>query len=146
MPSDEEVQNALLAIYSRLGAIEGKVNLVARAEREQIRGLLEKAVREDPLIGQIYLLLDGVRTQKEIVEKLAEYGIKPSQPTVSRRMAAMETEHGIADLVQGGNTKIYRKDAAMEKVLNLTRNIRKWLADEKQTVPEEPTRRRKKPS
>jgi hypothetical protein len=146
MASDEEVQNALLAIHSRLGAIEGKVNLVARAEREQIRGLLKETVKDDPLIGQIYLLLDGVRTQKDIVEKLAEYGVTPSQPTVSRRMAAMETEHGIADLVEGGNTKIYRKDVAMENVLNLTRNIRKWLADDKQTVPEESTRRKRKPS
>jgi DNA-binding transcriptional ArsR family regulator len=146
MPTDDEVQNALLAIHSRLGAIEGKVNLVAWAEREQIRGLLEQTIREDPLIGQIYLLLDGNRTQKEIHEKLAEYGITPSQPTVSRRMAAMETEHGIADLVQGGNTKIYRKDVAMENVLNLTRNIRKWLADGKAIVPEEAARRRRKPS
>jgi hypothetical protein len=144
--NNEEVQNALLAIHSRLGTIEGKVNLVARAERDQIRGLLEKVVRGDPLIGQIYLLLDGTRTQKDVHEALVQYGITPSQPTVSRRMAAMETEHGIADLVQGGNTKIYRKDVAMEKVLNLTGNIRKWLVDEKQIVPEEPARRQKKTS
>lgn len=133
-------------MHSRLGVIEGKVNLVARAERKQLLALLEETVRKDPLLGQIYLLLDGSRTQKEVHETLVAAGVDVSQPTVSRRMTLMETEHGIADLVQGGgNTKIYGKDAAMEKVLNLTQNIRKWLEAEEAVVPEQPTRRRAKP-
>jgi hypothetical protein len=143
MPNNEAVENALYALHSRLGVIEGKVNLVARAERKQLLALLEEIVREDPLVGQIYLLLDGARTQKEVHEKLVEYGIETSQPTVSRRMALMETEYGIADLIQGGNTKIYGKDPAMETVLNLTKNTRKWLGEEKQTIPEQASRRRK---
>jgi hypothetical protein len=131
--TDDEIQDALLSIYSRLGGIEGKVNLVARAERARILEDTESSVRKQPLIGQIYLLLDGKRTQKEIQDILAKFGITPSQPTVSRRMSEMETEHGMADLVRRG---VYRKDPQMEKVLNLSKNIRKWLDDEKQTVPE----------
>jgi hypothetical protein len=145
MADDEKVENALYAVHSRLGVIEGKVNLVARAERRHLLELLEETVKKDPLIGQIYLLLDGTRTQKEVHEKLREHGVDVSQPTVSRRMGLMETEHGIADLVSGGgNTKVFQKDPAMEKVLNLTQNIRRWLGDEKQPVPEPPARRRRK--
>jgi DNA-binding transcriptional ArsR family regulator len=143
MVDDERLQIVLSAVHARLGVIEGKVNLVARAERRQLLELLEQSVRDDPLLGQIYLILDGSRTQKDVHEKLQEFKINVSQPTVSRRMSAMETEHGIIDLIQGGNTKIYGKDMAMEKVLNLTSNIRKWLLDEKQVVPEPPARRRK---
>jgi DNA-binding transcriptional ArsR family regulator len=142
MADDEAIQNALLAVHSRLGVIEGKVNLVARAERQVLLSLLEETVRKDSLIGQIYLLLDGNRTQKEVHEKLKAAGIEVSQPTVSRRMVQMETEHGIVDLAVGGNTSVYRKDPAMEKVLNLASNVRKWLVDEKQVVPEPPARRR----
>ena len=146
MRDDAKIENALYAVHSRLGVIEGKVNLVARAERKELLALLEQTVRGDPLLGQIYLLLDGNRTQKDVLEKLRKYGITPSQATVSRRMTIMETEHGIVDLIQGGNAKIYGKDPTMETVLNLRRNIRKWLADEDQIVPEQPTRRvRKKP-
>jgi DNA-binding transcriptional ArsR family regulator len=145
MADDRTIENALYAVHSRLGVIEGKVNLVARAEREQLLTLLEKTVRKDPLLGQIYLLLDGNRTQKEVHEMLVAAGVDVSQPTVSRRMTLMETEHGIADLVQGGNTKVYGKDAAMEKVLNLTKSIRKWLEMEKAVLPEQPTRRRRGP-
>ena len=146
MPLDDEVQNALLAIHSRLGSIEGKVNLVARADRLAFLQILEETVRKQPLVGQIYLLLDGKRSQRELREKLLEFGIQASQPTVSRRMTEMETDHGMVDLVQGGAIKIYRKDREMEQILNLTRNIRKWLEDENQEVPEQATRRRARKS
>ena len=144
MPDDGKIENALYAVHSRLGVIEGKVNLVARAERKQLLALLEQTIRKDPLLGQIYLLLDGNRTQKKIHEDLVAAGVAVSQPTVSRRMALMETEHGIAELIQGGNTVVYGKDPAMEKVLNLTQNTRKWLESERAVVPELPVRRRRK--
>lgn len=144
MATEEEINNALLAIHSRLGVIEGKVNLVARAHKQTSLADIEKAIRAKPLLGQIYLLLDGLRTQTEILEKLREYGISTSAMGVSRAMTSLETEYGMADLVKGGASKVFRKDAEAERVLNLTANVRKWLMGEGQTVPEAPQRRRKK--
>jgi hypothetical protein len=146
MGDDEELQNALLAIHSRLGTIEGKINLVARAEREELLRVLEEAVRRDPLLGQIYLLIDGKRTQQEILAELTTFGILSSQPTVSRRMGNLVTEYGIADPIGVGAGTVFRKNRAAEDVLNLARRVRKWLESEQQPVPETPTRRpRKKP-
>jgi hypothetical protein len=144
VPTEEEINNALLAIYSRLGVIEGKVNLVARAHKQASLKDIEAAVRRTPLLGQIYLLLDGVRTQKEIHAKLGDFSITTSPMSVSRALRDMETEYGMADLVKGGASKVFRKDAASERTFNLSANIRKWLAAEGQTVPEQPQRRRRK--
>ena len=119
MAIDEEIQNALLAIHSRLGTIEGKVTLVARADRKRILEALKEVVEKNPLVAQIYLLLDGKRNQGDIFEELGKRGIKTSAMGVSRRMREMETEYGIADLVQGGRSKILRKNREMEDVLNL---------------------------
>lgn len=141
MATDEEIQNALVAIHSRLGTIEGKITLVARADRERVLSVLEGVVRKNAMVGQIYLLLDGKRTQRQIGEELAKYSINTSEATVSRRMAEMATEHGIADLVRGGATKTYRKNREMEDVLNLSKNVRDWLEDGSKTVPVQPTRR-----
>lgn len=141
MADEEEIQNALLAIYSRLGTIEGKINLVARAEREQILGVLEEAVRLDPLLGQIYLLLDGKRTQQEILAELTRFGISSSQPTVSRRMANLVTEYGIADPIGAGAGTVLRRNRSAEDVLNLTLRVRRWLEGEQQQVPETPAKR-----
>jgi hypothetical protein len=133
MATEDDLQDALLAIHSRLGLIEGKVNVVARADRDRIMTVTEETVRKQPSIGQIYLLLDGNRAQKEIHEALLANGIKISQPTVSRRMAEMETEHGMVELVRRG---VYRRDHGMEKVLNLSKNIRRWLGADGNIVPE----------
>jgi hypothetical protein len=144
MPTEEEIDNALLAIYSRLGVIEGKVNLVARAHKQTSLEDIETAVRKTPLLGQTYLLLDGSRTQTEILVKLGEYGITTSAMGVSRCMKNLETEYGMADLVNAGSSKVFRKDPESEKVLNLSATIRKWLAAEGQTIPEQALRRRRK--
>jgi hypothetical protein len=142
MATDDEVQNALLAIHSRLGTIEGKVNLVARAERESVLHVLQEAVQKDPLLGQIYLLLDGSLSQKDVHERLKQYGIVTSQPTVSRRMTDLVSEFGVADPI--GTGAVLRKNKAAEDILNLSRRIRGWLQDGGHAVPEEPRRKPRK--
>lgn len=142
MPSDEEIHSALLAIHSRLGSVEGKVNLVARANRPGLLADLEELVAKAPLIGQIYLLLDGKRSQQDVLAALTAAGITTSQQTVSRRMGEMETDHGIADLVKLGT---YRRDAQMEQILNLSKKIRKWLFDAGHVVPESKPGRKRRP-
>lgn len=127
MPTDDsEIQNALLAIHSRLGTIEGKLNLVARADREEILEALQAVITRDPLLGQIYLLIDGQRSQQEILKELTDQGIDTSQPTVSRRMDDLVTEYGVADEVRRG---VLRRNRAAEDILNLARKVRKWLED-----------------
>lgn len=141
MPTDDEIHSALLGIYSRLGSVEGKVNLVARANGTELLEALEKTVTKAPLIGQLYLLLDGKRSQQDLVAALTAAGVSTSQQTVSRRMGEMETDHGIADLVKFGT---YRRDPQMEQILNLSKKVRKWLSDAGHTVPEPPSGRKRK--
>lgn len=142
--TDDETQNALLAIHSRLGTIEGKINLVARAEREAILDALQGAIAKDSLLGQIYLLIDGKRTQQAILTELMSFGIAASQSTVSRRMADLVTEYGIADEVRGGNVLVLRKNRAAEDILNLGRRVRRWLEEGKHVIPERARRRPRK--
>lgn len=142
MADNENIDSILLAIHSKLGVIEGRVNLVARAERAQLLEILGAVVRHQPLIGQLYLLLNGVRTQKDLREVLDSFGIPSSRSTVSRRIEEMEKELGIADVVEITNATVHRRDPTMEKILNLAANVRKWLAEEGAVVPDEPARRR----
>lgn len=144
MTGDDNVDSALYAIHSRLGVIEGKVNLVARAERTQLLEIIEAAVQKDALIGQIYLLLDGVRTQKDLRLALKTYGIESSRSSLSRRLGHMERELGIAEVVEVTNATVHGREPAMEKILNLSANIRKWLANEGETVPNDSPSRQSK--
>lgn len=141
MPSGGEIHNVLVGLHDRLGSVEGKVNLVARANAPGLLKELKEVVDDSPLIGQIYLVLDGKRTQQQVVAALADAGVTTSKQAVSRWIAKMETEHGIVDLVKVG---VYRQDPEMQKILNLARKVRKWLADAGQAVPEPDTGRRRK--
>jgi hypothetical protein len=143
--ADDLTHADLLAIHSRLGVIEGKVNLVARAERENLREELRSTVQAKPMIGQIYLVVDGSRTQKEIAEVLAGFDIPgATESTVSRRTDEMEIEHGMIMVISGGASKIYARDPEMEKMLNLRTQVRKWLTEDEQIVPEQPKKRKRK--
>ena len=143
MTDDTEIQNALLAIHSRLGTIEGKINLVARAEREEILAVLEQAIRADPILGQVYLLLDGKRNQQAIRDELSKHGITCSQPTLSRRMTDLVTEYGIADPVSVGGATVLRKNRASEDVLNLSKRVRRWLESRGSPVPQQAVTRQR---
>ena len=126
----------LLSIYSRLGAIEGKVSLVARAERDNLIEVLRSTVKEKPILGQIYLLVDGKRSQKDIIEALGVHGIKITQGTVSKRMNEMVSEHGMIVIVSDGVSTVYAQEPETQKLLNLTRKVREWLLADDQIVPE----------
>jgi hypothetical protein len=135
----------LLAIHSRLGVIEGKVNLVARAERENLRAELRSTIKDKPMIGQIYLVVDGSRTQKEIAELLAGFDVPgATESTVSRRTGEMEVEHGMIAVISGGASKVYVRDPEMEKMLNLRAQVRRWLTEDEQIIPEHPKKRKRK--
>jgi Trp operon repressor len=131
VPTDEDIHNALLAIHSRLNTIDGKVTLVARAERDQILEVLEAVVRRTPRIGRIYLLLNGERSQRQIKQELDRAGFSVGEATISRDMRDMEREYGIAEFVRtaAAGARIYRKNREMESVLNLTRRVERWLAE-----------------
>jgi DNA-binding transcriptional ArsR family regulator len=133
MATNDEIHQAVLVIDSRLRTIDGKVNLMVRANRDDLLDQLETSIKSKPLIGQIYVLLDGVRNQDQIVSELAKHGTSVTQPTVSRNLAHMSEEHGIVERVPGAGSR-YRKNREMEKALNLTKKIEKWLAEGKRAA------------
>ena len=64
MTTNEEIHDALMVIDSRLITIDGKVNLLARANRGPLVDAIGTVVAARPIVGHIYLLLDGLRNQQ----------------------------------------------------------------------------------
>lgn len=130
MPTtNEEIHAALMVIDSQLRMVDGKVNLIARANRGPLLKALEEVVTKRPMVGRIYLLLDGSRNQEEITAELGNTGHPTSTATVSRCLTDMQGEHGLVERVPGGPGKTYRKNRELEQILNLTKKIEGWLAD-----------------
>jgi hypothetical protein len=127
--TNEQIHDALMVIDSQLRMVDGKVNLIARANREPLLKALQEVVTKRPMIGRIYLLLDGTRNQDEIVTELLQSGAGGSPGAVSRYLNDMQGEHGLIERVPGGPGKTYRKNRELEQILNLTKKIEGWLAD-----------------
>lgn len=119
-----------MVIDSRIVTLDGKVTLVARANRDTLLPALEEVVKTSPIIGQIYLLLDGTKNQEDLTAALKKKAVQTSKSAVSRWLGVMSSEHGIADQVTGkGPGKTYRKNPQMDDALNLTPKVEKWLAE-----------------
>jgi hypothetical protein len=123
--------------------MEGQLNLLTRVHRSGALAELEKQVREKPLLGQVYLALDGIRTQDEIVEFLGEHGITTSRPTVWRRIDDLEKKLGIATFVRSEPSIIFRQSVEAESTLGASEAIRKLLAEMGKRVPPAPKRPRR---
>ena len=68
--------------------------------------------------------------ERTILAGLKQKGIETSEATVSRRIADMGSEYGIAEYVTTTAAgKIYRKNREMESVLNLAARVERWLED-----------------
>jgi len=144
MAIDDDIHDSLLAIHSRLGVIDGKATLTVRANRGPILAALKELVAERALVGQIYLLLDGKRSQRDVMAALAQHGVQVSEATISRHVERA-VEHGIAEQIEDspGRGKVYRQDHSMEKVLSLSKNVKKWLGEQGETIPEDPKKKKR---
>lgn len=130
MTTNEEIHDALMVIDSRLRTLDGKVNLLARVSREPLLDALGTIIVAKPIVGQIYLLLDGLRNQEEVTQELMAAGVKTSKSAVSRWLGDMHSEHGLVERVpNSGLGKTYRKNEELERALNLTKKVEKWVAD-----------------
>src|SRR4051794_1273666 len=142
--ADGDVQDAINAVNSRLARMEGQLNLLTRVHRPSALEALKDFVREKPLLGQVYLALDGKRTQDEIVAYLSQHGIETSRPTVWRRIEDLERKLGIATFVRSEPSVIFRQSAEAESTLHASAEIRKWLIEMGQPAPPPPKRPRRK--
>lgn len=94
MASEEDIHQALMVIDSRLTTMDGKLNLMSRADAPELLATLETVVKKKPLIGQIYLLLDGTRNQDAIRADLDKGGVTASKGTISNYMKEMSASTG----------------------------------------------------
>ncbi len=143
--TQREIHNALIAMNAKVDTIDGKVTLLARSLSDPIETQLAELIPKKPLIAQIYLVLDGKRTQRDIVAELGKYGIRVHEATVSRHITQEMVKRGLVDLVDARGSKVYGENRQMNTILNLTTNMRKWLERAGETVPlPAPKPRRKK--
>jgi hypothetical protein len=116
---------------ARLEGIEHRQEMLVRAHRDEILNEIWRYIDGDPLIGEVYLLVDGDRTQQDIVAALHRKGdaIPASQPTVSRRLSKLMNELGLVEISERDASGATLRKSDLDKILNLTPKVERRLAD-----------------
>ena len=84
---------------------------------EQFKQLFEKA----PLLADIYIEIDGRRTQAQILKSLKSKGVELSQPTLSRRMQDLKAASLIEEIATQNGGVVHAKNPVVEKALQLSK-------------------------
>lgn len=117
----------LRAIRARLEGIEHRQEMLVRAQADEILEALWRYIDKDKTLGQVYLLVDGVRTQQDIVAGLQKSGVSTSQPTVSRKLNTLLNEMGLVDIVDRTAAGTAYRKSELDRILHLTPRIEKRL-------------------
>jgi hypothetical protein len=87
MPESSELYSEIANLRDQVEDMSKSISAIAR--RSGAKEEILKAMANDPLLGRIFLLVDGKRTQNDIVEELRGTSTAVSQPTVSRKIESL---------------------------------------------------------
>lgn len=98
MPETPDLFNEVALLRDQIEDMAKSVSALTR--QAGLREDVLAAMAKDPLLASIFLLVDGVRTQNQIVAALKANGDGGSQATVSRKLDLLIEDH---DLVRTTN-------------------------------------------
>lgn len=127
MPESLDAYSELREIRARVEGIEHRQEMLVRAHSKEILNTIWQYIDKEETLGEVYLLIDGKRTQQDIIDALKAQGIEVSQPTVSRRLATLTSALGLIEVAErdGGGVR-YRK-SELDRILHLTPKVERRL-------------------
>ncbi len=114
----------------RLDAIEHATEVLVRAQESQIWPPLEKLFKDDRLLAEIYLLIDGEVSQREIVASLRAKGITVDEPRVSRGIRSLR-DASLVQLVERNSKGNIYTTVRLEKILHLKKRVARLIEPSK---------------
>lgn len=129
MPESLDAFAELRAIRARVEGIEHRQEMLVRAHSDEILQTVWDYIDKDPVLAEVYLLVDDMRTQQDIVDALQQKGESASQPTVSRKLAKLNNELGLVEIGDRDAAGTVYKKSELDRILHLTPKVEKRLAE-----------------
>src|SRR5687767_6593095 len=98
MPESLDAFAELRVMRARLEGIEHRQEMLVRAHADEILSTVWEYIDRDEMLGVIYLLVDGTRTQKEIVAELKRRGTPLDASNVSRKLTKLMNNLGLVEV------------------------------------------------
>lgn len=129
--ADDQTYGEIQQIRAELRAHGGILRSLLYAQAGHITEEILAEMREDPLLARVFLLVDGLRTQRDIVMALADQGISAaSQSTVSRRMSRLTDDFGlIAPIGRGAEGGVAYQTTPVAEALKVGRAAQRIIRE-----------------
>ena len=114
--TDDATFAEIKQINDELAAQGGILRALLHAQGKEMAEAVLAEMRKDETLARVFLLVDGLRSQKDIVAELGKDGGKAvSQPTVSGKMSRLCDDLGlIAPIRRAKNGTVYRTTPAAD--------------------------------
>src|SRR5688572_28449010 len=86
MPESSELFAEIANLRDQIDDMSRTVSAIAR--KSGFKDDILEAMEKDPLLARVFMLVDGKRTQNDIVDELRKQGVG-TQPTVTRKLDSL---------------------------------------------------------
>lgn len=93
MPESSDLFVEVANLRDQLDDVARSVSAIAR--KSGVREDIIAAMTKDPALALVFLLVDGRRTQNDIITEAKKSGGSISQATVSRKLEILEQDHDL---------------------------------------------------
>lgn len=124
MTESLDLFNELRQLRSRVDELGLMTETLVRAQSKDLMEAVMARFDGDPALKAVFMSVDGVRSQNEILTRLKKASLKgASKATVSRKIEGLEHElHLIVLADRTAKGKIYKK-TTIDKILGVSRRL-----------------------
>jgi hypothetical protein len=118
-----DLMNEVRLLRARVEELGGMTETLVRASSKELVASVLNRFAEDKTLRDVFLRVDGVRSQGEIVDQLRKDGGSGSAATVSRKLDLLANELHLIELVdRTAKGKVYRR-SGLDRILGISRSL-----------------------
>jgi len=119
VPESTELFNEIAIMRDEIDEQGAMLDALVRASG--IGDRIVEQLRKDDSATRILLAVDGVRSQREIVQHLSDTGSSVSEATVSRKLSTLAKDYGLVALSHRNNAGNVYHRTRLERALHISR-------------------------
>lgn len=134
MPESSELFSEIANLRDQVDDMSRTVSAIAR--KSGFKDDILEAMADDRLLGQVFLLVDGLRTQGDIVDELQRQGNAATQSTVSRKLDSLVEDWDLVRKTKRDRLGIRYVHTSLARDLRIPRALEKGALNASVATPQ----------
>lgn len=123
MAESLDLMNEVRLLRARVEELGGMTETLVRSSSKELVSSMLGRFADDTTLREVFLRVDGARSQGEILEQLRKDRVPGSAATVSRKLDVLANELHLVELVdRTAHGKVYRR-TGLDRILGISRSL-----------------------